>query len=209
MRTVQIFLLLGSLTSFLLVGEYARASNVSSLDLLVFRSLNALSGSSFLDAALLAVTQLGTTVAWIALTVVLTALSKQGRKRVVVLLFATLVATELLVLTLKPLYQRRRPFETLEVVVLASGASSGFSFPSGHVLRSFAGSFMLVHLRRSVGYLLIVASVPVALSRVYLGLHYPSDALGSVLLAYILIELIILAEGYLTLRRERMKPSPL
>lgn len=197
-RVIEVFLLAASAAFFLLLGEYAKSNAISNLDLIVFRSVNGLSGNSLLDFGFLALTQLGTTVAWVAITILLTVYYKEGRKRLAVLLIVTLIASELLVSTLKPSYQRSRPLEILNGVILPAGSSSGFSYPSGHALRSFAGSLMLLHLRKSVSYPLIAISGAVAISRIYLGLHYPSDVIGSLLLALALTQSIVLAERYFT-----------
>jgi len=85
----------------------------------------------------------------------------------------------------KPLVGRPRPpVEHLQAV-------GGYSFPSGHATQASAFWFSLVLAIRAratpvtvglagAGAALIVAAV--ALSRVYLGVHYPSDVVAGVLL---------------------------
>lgn len=90
---------------------------------------------------------------------------------------------------LKFLLTRPRPALFPPLVV-----ESGFSFPSGHVTASIAAyGFLAVLLWRSrrYGWAIASATLPplVALSRIYLGVHYPSDTLG--LLAFALLWLIV------------------
>lgn len=58
------------------------------------------------------------------------------------------------------------------------------SYPSGHAAASFAIALVIaLHLRQPIGWgITLIGASLVALSRIYLGLHYPSDVLaGSVL----------------------------
>ena len=176
------------------------AREISALDLLVFRSINGLSRNFLLDGVFLGVTELGSTIAWFAITVVASMFFKGRRVRVATILVVALIASELLEAALKPIYHRERPFMSLDGVITVGGMASGFSFPSGHALRSFAGSMVLLRFRKSIAYVLLAVSGLVALSRIYLGLHYPSDVLASFLLAYLLAELVIFAQRVLISR---------
>lgn len=57
-----------------------------------------------------------------------------------------------------------------------------YSFPSGHTLHAVAFSIIAVHGYPSLIWLLLPFAALVALSRVVLGLHYPSDVLAGALL---------------------------
>ena len=102
------------------------------------------------------------------------------------LLGGNLVLTGLLVKLLKGVYQRPRP--ALQHLVV----ESGFSFPSGHALAStlIFGTLLIivsqrmqtVHTKRLLQGLLIAMILLIVMSRVYLGVHYPTDVLGSLLL---------------------------
>ncbi|HEX9107415.1 MAG TPA: phosphatase PAP2 family protein [Longimicrobiales bacterium] len=99
------------------------------------------------------------------------------------LLLASFFGAWLLNMLLKDVFERPRP---LVVTHLASAASS--SFPSGHAMSSMAayGAIALLVTRleesqraRLLTWVLAAALVIViGASRVYLGVHYPSDVLG-------------------------------
>ena len=86
-------------------------------------------------------------------------------------------------MVLKLLFARPRPALFPPLVV-----ESGFSFPSGHVTTSVAVYGLLaVFLWRQGhrGWAIVAAAwvLVVAVSRIYLGVHYPSDTLGSITFA--------------------------
>jgi membrane-associated phospholipid phosphatase len=81
--------------------------------------------------------------------------------------------------TLKLLVRRRRP--RLEGLPPLAGTPTGLSFPSAHASTSFAGAlgYSRVGLPGVPAYGLALA---LSASRVYLGVHYPSDVLAGALL---------------------------
>jgi len=88
---------------------------------------------------------------------------------------------------IKPIAHRERPCATLpngEHVVpwirLPDGARWDESFPSSHALNNFAiATFFIVLFpnKRSM-YWLYLAAFIISVSRIYEGLHYPSDVIG-------------------------------
>ncbi len=101
-------------------------------------------------------------------------------------------------LTLKYAYHRARP------VPFFGGVPHTYSFPSGHSLVSFcvygvlAG--LLSHRVRSTTHRLLVWLVAavlvlaIGLSRIYLGVHYPSDVLAGYLAAAVWVSSLVAAD---------------
>jgi undecaprenyl-diphosphatase len=88
-------------------------------------------------------------------------------------LLGTLVYKWLKGKTLRP-----RPYQVLQDVWLTGKPLDYFSFPSGHTLHAVTFTCMTLAYFPSLALLVIPFSIMVAMSRVVLGLHYPSDVLA-------------------------------
>jgi undecaprenyl-diphosphatase len=121
----------------------------------------------------------------------------RGRRREAELVALAWILGQALHLTLKLAYQRPRPslYPRLTAV-------SGYSFPSGHTVTAVMtyGLLALVIARampkawRWLPWLLAALIVAwVAASRVYLGAHYATDVLGSILIAGAWLRVCVLA----------------
>ena len=70
-------------------------------------------------------------------------------------------------------------FEALEILIDQPGE---FSFPSGHTSSSFAFAFAVyLLLPKKYGIPAMVLALLIGLSRLYVGVHYPTDILGGIL----------------------------
>jgi len=95
----------------------------------------------------------------------------KGRDQTILFL-ALLVSAWALALTLKPVFEVPRPEEVRFVT-----CTTGYSMPSGHSLMSFALATFL-HPRAGKYKLLVWAfAITVSLSRIFIGVHYPSDVI--------------------------------
>ena len=118
---------------------------------------------------------------WILLAAVLLLLRRQRRYGAAVAcgLVLDLVACNLV---LKPLIGRVRPFAVNPDVVLLVAPPGDASFPSGHTAASFAAVFALKTAGSPLWKPALALAVVMALSRLYLYVHWPSDVLGRALL---------------------------
>lgn len=110
------------------------------------------------------------------------------------LLTGSLLTTGLLVVILKHIYLRPRP--SLQHLV----QEGGYSFPSGHSLAATLvfGSLIIVAGQRMTSQVgkvlaqiaLFLCIVTIVVSRVYVGVHYPTDVTGSMLLGFGILQMV-------------------
>ena len=101
----------------------------------------------------------------------------RGRICVLMLVLSLCIGNWLIVDTIKHVVGRLRPFHTLPDVHLRIGMGDSFSMPSSHAANWFSAAVILfVYFRRSIWVMLPLAFM-VSLSRIYNGVHYPSDTL--------------------------------
>lgn len=110
-----------------------------------------------------------------------------GWRRAAIWLAVTMAGAVLLDVTLKHVFHRERP------VPYFGGAPHSYSFPSGHALASFCFYGVLAGLiadrverlsvRIAVGVLAALLVLAIGLSRIYLGVHYPSDVVAGYIAA--------------------------
>jgi len=153
---------------------------------------------------------LGSTVFLVGLAlVVIAALQYLKHKRALVLFLITMLGEVILLTTLKASFRRARPEPFFDYALPAS-----FSFPSGHSLSSFCFYGVLAWLitarmeNKALKFLVwTIAAVLVlliGLSRIYLGVHYPSDVLAG--FAAGLVWVVSIGLGDFFLKRRVRKP---
>ena len=118
---------------------------------------------------------------WILLALLILMLPKTRKAGCMMMaaLLGTLLINNIL---LKNLVARTRPYEVIEGLTYLVRRPSEYSFPSGHAGSSFAAAcVMLRRLPKRYGIPAFVLAILIALSRLYVGVHYPSDVLFGVI----------------------------
>ncbi len=154
--------------------------------------------ADWLTPIVTAITYLGNAgIFWIILSLFLVIIPKQrklglqcGTSLILHLLLVNLVA--------KNLFARVRPYEVIDGLTNLIGKQSDFSFPSGHTASSFAvATVLLMRAPKKLSIPMLIFACLISLSRLYVGVHYPTDILGGVAIGIVcaviavnLIELI-------------------
>lgn len=140
---------------------------------------------------------------WILLTVLLF-ISKKTRKAALVAACSLLLGFLITNLTLKPLVDRMRPYEFSDAILPLGRLPRDASFPSGHTSASFACALIYVRmLPKKYGIPLVVLAALIALSRLYLCVHFPTDVLGGFLVA--LFSSTVVYACYQRLERKKLE----
>lgn len=119
---------------------------------------------------------------WIVLSVGL--LIPKKTRRVGVLALVSLSFSALIDnVILKNVVARTRPYDVIEGLTSLVGSQKDYSFPSGHTGSAFAAAVVMFRgLPKKYGIPILVFACLMGLSRLYVGVHYPSDVLGGVLI---------------------------
>lgn len=133
-----------------------------------------------------AISRLGDGVFWYVLMGLLVLLDGMGGLRASAHMAATGVVALTLYKALKCWTRRPRPYAADVRIRAWVAPLDEFSFPSGHTLHAVSFSIVAVAHYPWLAPLLMPFSVGVALSRVVLGLHYPSDVLAATVIGMLL-----------------------
>lgn len=180
-----------------------------SLDASLFHLINGVWTTPLLDTLMPALSRAGNLGAiWLVLLGAVAAFGKKtGRKIALAGLVAIAIGFASSTL-LKDLTVRPRPFLSLDEVRLLVNAPHSYAFPSGHTTSAFAASSGVVLAARKLlgrvplwGWAMLPLAAAIAYSRIYVGVHWPTDAAAGLLLG--------VASGWtgtrLVLRRWRRK----
>ncbi|MBD8006443.1 phosphatase PAP2 family protein [Bacillus norwichensis] len=95
------------------------------------------------------------------------------------------------------MYFRPRPFVTHSVHLLSHKTSADPSFPSNHSAGAFAMTWALFFYRKKIGSILLILAIFMALSRIYIGVHYPLDVTTGAIIALIITVVVMSQRRFL------------
>lgn len=134
-----------------------------------------------------------------------------GRTVVVVLIITIAFSDQLNSSWVKHLFERLRPCHALADVHLLVPCGSGYSFPSSHAVNNAAGAVVLSYFYRKWTWAFAAFAGLVGFSRIYVGVHYPSDVLAGFLLGagcgFLIVFLFVTARSAWRKRHAEDQPS--
>jgi undecaprenyl-diphosphatase len=161
------------------------------IDLYIFQQINQLVGkSAFLDfLGVFFAKYLG----YILVALLFLFLVKNFKRNWRMLVFglgAAVLARFGIVELIRFFTERARPFVENNVNLLLTH-SAAYSFPSGHAAFFFALSTVVYLYNKKTGFLFLLASFLISVSRVFAGIHWPSDILAGALIGGIVGWLVV------------------
>ena len=200
-----------SLHIFLNIAENLQHHELVQFDNMIFEFIHNLRSPS-VTAAVIFITDLGDLTAYcIMMPAIAVLLYYRGHHRWKLSLQALIVlaSASLLNVIIKEIISRPRPLEDMRLVVAHS-----YSFPSGHSMSAIAFYGFAIYLsykyipNKFIKVLLIVVQalliLSIGLSRVYLGVHYPTDVVAGFIGGLFWLILCIAVFNFVNLYRERL-----
>lgn len=157
----------------------------------LFKDINNLSGNGFVDGLMKFGAKYLIYIAFVLVATLCLLRLRERALRPVVALVAALVVTFVLGVIEGKVHSEKRPFQTHHVhQLLAHGP--GQSFPSDHATAAFGLALATVaFLSWRWGALLLVLALWAGFARVYDGIHYPLDIVGSFLAALVGVGVVL------------------
>lgn len=138
--------------------------------------------SPFMDHLMVTVTSTGNLgLVWVFTALVLMALDTPRRQFGYSMLIALLFCITIGNLIIKNVVKRNRPFFHKNYKLLIKQPWD-YSFPSGHTLSSFAAATVLFSMNKDIGIIAYIYASLIALSRLYLRVHFFTDVFFSMVL---------------------------
>jgi len=144
------------------------------MDSLDYRILHYLNSFPALDPIFIFFSWIGDILLWIIFAAIL--YLRKNNNRTWLIYLGLIIIMYILEIIIKSAVQRPRPSDTRLVV-----PASSYAMPSGHAMRSFASAF---YLQKKLPYkwLIWVLAFLISISRIFTGVHYPSDVLVGALI---------------------------
>jgi membrane-associated phospholipid phosphatase len=195
---------LGSLFIFLKITAEIMEQEIHSKDILFSLLIYAIR-TPFMTTVMLLVTTLGSNFTIITASVISILLAfKQHRQDALLLIIALFTGLSMNTF-MKDIVQRPRP--TMDPIIL----ENSYSFPSGHAMNSFIFygmlSYLVYHFTKNKKYTFFAVSFSIILvvligfSRIYLGVHFPSDIIAGYIAGFWWLITIIIIHKTIILYR--------
>jgi len=141
-----------------------------------------------------AVSRLGDGVVWYSLMALMALTQGEPGMRAAAVMAATGLTGVAIYKLLKYRLIRERPFISFpEAISMRAAPLDRYSFPSGHTLHAVMFTIIGVAWFPALAAVLVPLAILIAMSRVILGLHYPTDVLVGAVIGWSLAEIALLA----------------
>ncbi|MDO6460250.1 phosphatase PAP2 family protein [Granulosicoccaceae sp. 1_MG-2023] len=164
----------------------AAISRINDLEIPLCLFFNSINRRRLINPTFRLISRLGDGVFWYTLMALLPLLYGMAGVKASLNMGLTAMLGLLLYKLMKSATRRPRPYAYSRCVQQGNVALDQFSFPSGHTLHAVSFATVLVHYFPEWWVIAVPFTALVGLSRLILGLHYPSDVLIGALIGYLL-----------------------
>lgn len=152
-------------------------------DLKFLYFFNATIKCNALDKIFLVFTNLGNAANTVAICLLMIGIGNTFVRKVGIQALIVLIVSHIIVQVLKRTVTRERPKDVLTDLYTFKLPLDRYSFPSGHTTAVFAIATTVSLYIPALAIFIIPVAMLVGLSRIYLGVHYPSDVIIGIMIA--------------------------
>ena len=138
--------------------------------------------NKYLDIFMYKVTDLGGAIFSSLFALVLLLFGNRRIKLMAIEALVILFISQIIVQALKKMLSRERPYVIIEKLNTFGINLSDYSFPSGHTTASFSIATTLALNIPGLTYFVFILATIIGISRIYLGVHYPTDVAAGIIL---------------------------
>ena len=183
---VRSYLTLGlvSTLGFLVVSALVLSKTTQTADAELAVAVNHAFLGTPLTSLMVVAAEYGREYFWIPVVAVMLMLGSRRTKLLAIELAVLFIVGIALGEALKVATFRPRPFESIDTIITRVPTDLDSSYPSGHALIVTIGAAfsVLTFKKKIVSLLFVLEAAIVCYSRVYVGMHYPLDVVGGILL---------------------------
>ncbi|HKJ18213.1 MAG TPA: phosphatase PAP2 family protein [Xanthomonadales bacterium] len=173
----------------------ANFTRLDAFEVRLCRPLNAIAKAIPIRTYFRFISRIGDWPLWVGLLVALPLVFGKPAVVPVIHMAVTALAGIVIYKSLKLTLIRERPFASHRDVCLFSKPMDRYSFPSGHTLQATCFMVMLATYFPTLMWLLLPLAISIAVSRVVLGLHYPTDVAAGALIGFALARVSFLVSA--------------